>query len=235
MNSSRTSSSACKASLQDQSFEMVVVDVDDSEAPLLATHVSTSPAPTQQAQDPKRGKSLWSKASTAQRRLLMLSYTILVSLWILMTLMASFFPLSPAGAAIDPMMTGIIFAAFPFGTAIASPFVARLMQANGTRSTLCLGCFLMAVFICMFGAVPFGVSSASRQCFFLVIGLLYGASSALAESGVYAVLAASFPMSSSTQTQGLDADPDAGSHAGGGASSGGTGAGSGGGSEKDSS
>ena len=138
----------------------------------MAEHASVSPPPPPQAQEPTHGKGLWSKASAAQRRLLVLSYTILVTLWILMTLMASFFPLSPAGAAIDPMMVGIIFAAFPFGTAVSSPFVARLMQAYGARSTLCLGCVLMAIFICLFGAVPLGVSGPARQWLFLAIGLL---------------------------------------------------------------
>ena len=141
---------------------------------------------------------LWSGASAVQRRLLLVCWVLLLVQWTLMTFMSSFFPLSGPGSGISPVMVGVVFSSLPLGIALASPFVGAVMRRLGVRRTLTAGCVAMALCFALFGAVPLllggggGGGGKVREAAFVVTGLLYGAGSALAESGVYAALQRNF-------------------------------------------
>ena len=116
-------------------------------------------------------------------------YLTLVVQWLIMTMTSSFFPDSDVGITISNTWQGFIFAAFPFGSMVTSPFVGPIMDRIQKRTTLIIGLTSMAVFILSFGAVPFVLSSpAAAAPTFLVIAFLYGCGSTLAELGAYTIL-----------------------------------------------
>jgi MFS family permease len=137
----------------------------------------------------------------SQRRLMInTGMTVLLMQWLLIGLIPAFFPNSKYAENISSLGQGMIFASFPLGSSIMSPFVERVTTRLGKKATVLSGLFCMANFMSLFGLVPMLVSLVGAEgngtvyhVAFVVTGLCYGMGSSLAEAGVYALLAAAFP------------------------------------------
>jgi MFS family permease len=143
-----------------------------------------------------------------QRKLMVWTgLSVLFVQWILCCLIPAFFPLSKYGLLISNVGQGLVFASFSFGGTLSSPYIAPIMLRLGKKRTVMWGICGMAVFNTAFGLVPLvfealyggdhaedlAVHSTAMTIAFAVMGFLYGATSCLAEGGIYAILAAAFP------------------------------------------
>jgi MFS family permease len=112
------------------------------------------------------------------------------------TLIPAFFPLSQPGSKISLSFQGVIFGAFSAGNALAAPFVAPLMVRWGIKRCIISGLLGMIVFTILFGTVPFVFSSATAlPIAFSVYAFLYGATSSMAETGIFSILATKYAAS----------------------------------------
>jgi hypothetical protein len=169
-------------------MKMLANGVDDR--PLLdPISAAGSPSSTGSGSRPNSPSTPKKPITAAQKCALVCLYLILLTQWLVITLSSSFFPESGPGRPISAAVQGLIFAAMPLGSTVASPFVEPIMQCLGsTRLTLLLGLASMVVLTLALGAVPFVVAGAPAAYPFMVLGLVYGAGSTLAELGAYATV-----------------------------------------------
>ena len=100
---------------------------------------------------------------------------------------APFLANSPVGILIGTDATGVIFAAYPLATALATPLPSVLIAACGVRSTVMLGLVLTSC-----GSLAFGLVGTATHCFssaavtiaaLVLARALGGVGAALAEAG----------------------------------------------------
>merc|ERR1711998_39544 len=57
-------------------------------------------------------------------------YAVLFTQWLLMTTIPAFFPTASVTRDISRVMQGLIFSAFPFGSALVSPFIGKVIGGS---------------------------------------------------------------------------------------------------------
>ena len=109
-----------------------------------------------------------------------------------MTLMPAFFAASAPGVRYTTLQQGIVFASFPFGAMVASPFLGAAIPTHlSQRTAMVTGLVAMAVLTLAFGAAPLVVTAADPaplMATLVGLGLLYGMFSTAAETGAYSLL-----------------------------------------------
>ena len=74
-----------------------------------------------------------SNNKNSTRCLLVTLYMTLLTQWVIMSLISSFFPESAIGKTIDTAMQGIIFSSFPVGSMVGAPCIGVAMKHLGKR------------------------------------------------------------------------------------------------------
>jgi amino acid transporter/MFS family permease len=134
--------------------------------------------------------------SPRQRRRMLRQFAVCVLIAVFLyaqggaSILAPYFAGSPPGLIVGPHITGLIFAAYPTATALATPLPARTMRAWGTRTTVALGLMLTMLGNLGFGWLP-RVSSSRAT---LAVGLalcraMSGVGGQLAEAGALTTVA----------------------------------------------
>ena len=121
------------------------------------------------------------------RRWLTLGVILLTypGLYIALFIPVPFLPASRVGDAIGVTALGVVFAAYPAATALATPLPPRAIALVGLRGTVAIGLMLGALSMAAFGLLPsiLGVASPSPLIAGLVVcRLVGGAGASLAES-----------------------------------------------------
>ena len=121
------------------------------------------------------------------RRWLTLGVILLtyLGLYIALFIPVPFLPASQVGDAIGVTAVGVVFAAYPAATALATPLPPRAIALVGLRGTVAIGLALGALSMAAFGLLPsiLGVASPSPLVAGLVVCRLVGGTGAsLAES-----------------------------------------------------
>jgi len=94
---------------------------------------------------------------------------------------------------ISSSVSGIIFAAYPAGIAITSPFAATIVSKMGTRTAICSGVFVTAVMTVAFGLVPYiSDDLVFQQVGFIITYFLSGLIGAVAETGCIIIVSNRF-------------------------------------------
>jgi MFS family permease len=131
----------------------------------------------------------------SRRALLAISYIVLISRYINATSLSAFFSPLATQWRISPTFNGAIFAAYPFGMALASFFAPRGIAAVGTRTVITGGLLLGSLLTVAFGVTPDVVSSSSPEqlgTLFMVTYFLNGLFGALAETACIILLTTRF-------------------------------------------
>ena len=134
--------------------------------------------------------------SPRQRRRMLRQFAVCVLVAVFLyaqggaSILAPYFAGSSPGIIVGPHITGLIFAAYPTATALATPLPARTMRAWGTRTTVALGLMLTMLGNLGFGWLP-RVSSDRAT---LAVGLalcraMSGVGGQLAEAGALTTVA----------------------------------------------
>mmetsp|Transcript_18818 Transcript_18818/g.26222 ORF Transcript_18818/g.26222 Transcript_18818/m.26222 type:complete len:526 (-) Transcript_18818:100-1677(-) len=135
--------------------------------------------------------------------ILALTYSVLFSRYAIATFLSAFFPDYAEDAGISGTMTGLIFAAYPFGITITSVLGTSWMQQLGLRWCVLIGMLNTTLFTFLFGATPamsnyIGMPMNQQQWFFLIFYFLGGLGGAVAETGCIMIANYRFRESSGT-------------------------------------
>ena len=106
-------------------------------------------------------------------------------------IIAPFFPTSEAGLLVGETMVGVVIAAYPLGTVLATPLPPLMMRLFGGSLSISLGLAMNAASSLAFGVTPrlLGTDSpAVLGASLVIIRLIGGAGSAVAEAGSFTVL-----------------------------------------------
>ena len=125
--------------------------------------------------------------------MLFASYFILFVRYVIATFLSTFFPKYATDKGINSTVNGLIFASYPAGIAIASPFAAGLIGKLGTRTAIVAGLVSTSVMTFAFGLVPMISSQlGAQQAGFIITYFLSGLLGSLAETGCIIILSNRF-------------------------------------------
>lgn len=128
-----------------------------------------------------------------RQTILKASYFILFMRYVIATFLSAFFPHYAQEQGISSIVNGLIFAAYPAGIAISSPFAAGIITKMGQRNSITFG--LVATSLCTFafGAVPYVTKTKEfRILGFVLSYFLSGFLGALAETGCIIIVSNRF-------------------------------------------
>ncbi len=130
-------------------------------------------------------------ATTSYVILLVAIYLIFFTQYGSLAMLAPFFPTSEAGMAIGQTAVGIVFAAYPFGTVLATPLPPLAMRTLGASSSISLGLLINGVATLGVGLLPIlmGTNLPTMLAAALVcVRGVGGVGAALAEAGTFTVI-----------------------------------------------
>eukprot|EP01065_Artemidia_motanka_P047723 TRINITY_DN7535_c1_g2_i1.p1 TRINITY_DN7535_c1_g2~~TRINITY_DN7535_c1_g2_i1.p1 ORF type:complete len:536 (+),score=162.62 TRINITY_DN7535_c1_g2_i1:139-1746(+) len=128
-----------------------------------------------------------------EKKMLLVAWSILFIRYGASTFLSPFFPNVCDDLGIDGTMEGLIFAGYPAGIALVSPFAPRLIFKMGTRTAIIFGLLVTSVFTIAFGFVPDVVSDKdSKTWLWLLFYTLSGALGTLADTTCIVLLSATF-------------------------------------------
>ena len=118
-------------------------------------------------------------------------YAVFAINWAVIATIAPFFPDSDAGLAVGPVIVGLVFAAYPFATALFTPVVPCVLGRLGNRCGIHLGLLICSGSALAFGAAPSVVGvdrPRALSAALLATRAVGGTAAAVAEAGALAVL-----------------------------------------------
>ena len=138
---------------------------------------------------------------TERQRLLIVSFLILFTRYVIATFLSAFFPQVSVQQNISGTWEGIIFAAYPIGMAITSTIAPTFILKWGTRTSIMVGLLFSGISTVLFGAVPDAVqwmyhgdhrTTAALQYSYAIAYFLNGLLGGLADTGVLILISAKF-------------------------------------------
>lgn len=140
--------------------------------------------------DVKRKGALCAKLKSRFLWIIIVYMEVLLTQYVLLTYLTPFFPTVAEGMGLTEFASGLIFAGYPIGAVITGPFTAKIIEKIGGKFTVCIGLISAGTFTILFGLSKdnFGLTSPYQEYFFFIFAVLYGAGSALAETGIMIVI-----------------------------------------------
>jgi len=147
----------------------------------LSEHL-TSTGPTEAA----------ASTAPANKRLLLFSFCILFTRYVVCTFLSAFFSVEATRLDISDTMNGVIFAAYPMGMSITSCFAAQTVRWLGTRTAVLVGLVSTTVLTLLFGFGPDMCAMPGLQALFFVSYFFNGLCGAFAETACIMMVAHRF-------------------------------------------